>query len=127
MGNRIFRSFNEPAIRDGVDFDERWNGEDHGLITAWEVGRELRETKPDLAKHAENGALPELNWKGGVKKKLKYKKYGTLYYLAQWQGLRGEDLDIETDKEVTMTCSKEDQEVVYTADSKKWSKSYEPK
>ena len=59
----------------------------------WEVGRELREKKPELARRAENGELPALGWKGGVETKTKKGEiYGTLFYLAQWQGLRGDDL-----------------------------------
>lgn len=41
-----------------------------------------------------------MGWKGSVENKtIKGEKYGTLYYLAQWQGLRGENLDIEPSEE----------------------------
>ena len=91
MSQRIQRSHKEPK-RKGLSWDERWKGEDKGLITCWEVGRELREKEPDLAIRAKNGELPVLGWKGGVEKKTKKgEKYGTLFYLAQWQGLRGNE------------------------------------
>ena len=53
--------------------------------------------------------------------KLTVKKYGTLNYLAQWQGLRGDDLDIEPDQEYELTCSKTGMAVTFTADSSSWS------
>ena len=91
MSQRVFRSYKEPK-REGLSWDERWKGEDRGLIRCWEVGRELREKEPELASRAGNGELPVLGWKGGVEKKTKKgEKYGTLFYLAQWQGLRGND------------------------------------
>jgi len=64
MNQRIQRSQNEPK-REGLSWDEHWRGEDNGLITCWEVGRELREKEPELATRAENGELPVLGWKGG--------------------------------------------------------------
>jgi len=95
MSQRIQRSHKEPK-RKGLSWDERWKGEDKGLITCWEVGRELREKEPDLAIRAKNGELPVLGWKGGVEKKTKKgEKYGTLFYLAQWQGLRGNELPMQ--------------------------------
>ena len=120
MANHICRSQGEP-IREGLSFEERWKGPDHGLITAWEVGRRRRKEMPEIAKRAANGELPVSAWKGGVEKTLKKKaKFGTLEYLAEWQGLRGEDLDIDLDEEVTLVCSRTGMEVTYTSDSKKY-------
>jgi hypothetical protein len=120
MSQRIIRSIREP-IRKDLTWDERWRGEDHGLITSWEVGRALREKDPDLARRAEDGELPVLGWKGGVEKKLKIGlKYGTLNYLAEWQGLRGEDLDIDPTQEVTLFCSRTGMKVVYTPEASKY-------
>jgi hypothetical protein len=120
MTNRVFRSITEP-IREGLSFEERWRGADRGLITAWEVGRRGRNAHPEVAKRASKGELPVSGWKGGVDKKLKKKhKFGTLTYLAEWQGLRGEDLDIGLDDEVTLTCSRTGMSVTYTSDSKKY-------
>lgn len=120
MNQRIFRSYKEPK-REGLSWDERWKGCDKGLITCWEVGRELSQKNPGLAERARNGELPILGWKGGVEKKIKKKeKYGTLYYLAQWQGLRGEDLDIDLTKETELVCSRTGMKIIYTNDVKKY-------
>ena len=120
MSQRIFRSYNEPK-REGLSWYERWKGEDKGLITCWEVGRELRKKEPELASQAENGELPVLGWKGGVEIKTKKdEKYGTLFYLAQWQGLRGDDLDIDISQELSLTCSRFGIRVIYTGDWKKY-------
>jgi len=119
MSQRIYRSYKEP-IREGLSWEELWRGEDEGLITCWEVGRKIRERDPDLAKRVENGELPILGWKGGVEKKIKKKKYGTLNYLAAWQGLRGEDLDIDLSQEPELICSKTGMKVIYTGDVNKY-------
>ncbi len=95
-------------------------GTDNGLITCWEVGRINRIKSPELAARAMNGELPVLPWKGGVEKKLKKEKYGSLYYLAQWQGLRNEDLDIDTSEERRITCIKTGMTVIYTGDASKY-------
>ena len=82
MNQRIHRSHKEPK-REGLSWDERWKGKDKGLITCWEVGRELREKEPELASRAEKGELPVLGWKGVEKKTKKGEKYGTLFHLAR--------------------------------------------
>ena len=106
MNERIIRSCTEHE-REGLSWDERWRGPDKGLITCWEVGREWSQKKPKLAVKARNGELPSMGWKGGVKKETKEReKYGTLNYLAQWQGIRGDDLDIELSEEPEIVCSK---------------------
>ncbi len=120
MNQRIHRSHKEPK-REGLSWDERWKGKDKGLITCWEVGRELREKEPELAFRAEKGELPVLGWKGGVEKKTKKgEKYGTLFYLAQWQGLRGDDLDIDLSQQPELVCTKTGMRVIYTDDLKKY-------
>lgn len=122
MSPRIYRSYKEPK-REGLSWEERWIGDDRGLITCWELGREIREKEPKLARRAENGELPVLVWKGGVEKKTKKSgKYGTLYYLAQWQGLRGEDLNMDLSEESELICSKTGVKVIYTGDVKKYGK-----
>ncbi len=121
MNNRIFRSISE-SIRVEPSYDERWNGDDKGLITCWEVGRKKRESEYDLVKKVENNELPALGWKGGADETLQKKeKFGSLNYLAQWQGLRGKDLDIFLSEEVTMQCSKTGMVITYTPDSTKYS------
>jgi hypothetical protein len=120
MSQRIYRSWNEPK-REALSWNERWKGEDTGLILCWEVGREIRERAPELAKRAENGELPVMGWKGGAEKRTREGvKYGTLYYLAQWQGLRGEDLDIDLSEEPEVVCSRTGMKVIFTCDDKKY-------
>ena len=67
------------------------------------------------------GELPPLGWKGGVERKLKAReKIGTLMYLAQWQGLRGEDLDIDTEAEPQHVCTRTGMRVIFTGDYEKY-------
>lgn len=121
MNQRVYRSIEEP-IRNEPSFEERWRGPDKGLITCWEVGRIRSIEKPDLAEKAKRGELPMLGWKGGVSKQLKLKeKYGTLNYLALWQGIRGEDLDIDVSKEKEIICSATKIKVTFTSDASKYS------
>ncbi len=120
MSDRVFRSVDEP-IREHISWSQRWEGRDRGLITCWEVGRRKRDKEPVLAEKASRGELPVLGWKGGVEKSIKKgEKLGTLYYLAQWQGLRGEDLDIDLNDEPEITCSRTAVKVVFTGDVKKY-------
>jgi hypothetical protein len=137
---RLRRSITEP-IREGQSWNELWRAPDRGLICCWERGRQKRGKgtdeefaelslvnfdppphrwnmpRPDLAARAENGELVPLAWKGGVAKKLQADtvKHGTLSYLATWQGLRGEDLDIDLEGEVLIVCSKTGQAVLFGA------------
>lgn len=94
MASRLHRSIKTP-IRTGLSWDERWLGPDDGLVWCWERGRQKREEDPTLATKAEQGELVSLAW-----------KRGTLEYLATWQGLRCEDLDIAVDDVVEMVCKK---------------------
>jgi len=120
MSKHIYRSRHEP-IRGNLSFDERWRGPDNGLITCWEVGRRRSVESPDLAQQTKDGELPPLGWKGGVEKKTqKGGKYGCLNYLAEWQGLRGEDLDIDLNEEREIICSKTGMKVIYTGDAMKY-------
>lgn len=115
---RIWRSIQEP-VNEVLDYDERINGDDKGLINAWQVGRRLAERDPEVAAKARNGELPVLGVKGGVERKINAEKTGSLWYLAQWQGLRGDDLDIDMDAAVTMVCSRTGMKVLYTLDINK--------
>ncbi len=123
MREHIYRSIREP-IREHLTFAERWRGPDKGLITCWEVGRKLSESEPGLAERAKKGELPVLGWKGGVTKKIA-NKIGTFQYLAQWQGLRGEDLDIDLSKECILICSKTETKVNFINNSEGFSDSQE--
>ncbi len=107
--------------RDGLSTQQLWKGDDQGLIVSWEVGRDLAKVDPKLAERVQRGELPILGWKGGVAKKLKSgKKYGTLRYLAMLQGLRCEDLHIDTGQETELVCSRTGVTVTYTADASKY-------
>ena len=115
----IQRSSSEP-IRVKLSWEETWQGSDGGLIKNWEVGRALAMLNPELASRAMAGELPPLNWKGGVDRALvKREKFGSLRYLAQWQGLRGEDLSIAINEEVTIKCAKTHMIVIFTPDVQK--------
>lgn len=117
---KIHRSIAEP-IRANTKWDERWNSDGGGLIACWERGREKRLEDPALAARAVDGQLVVLPWKGGVEKATKRKqKYGTLFYLAMWQGLRGEDLDVDLSEETTLNCTATGMTVVFTNDPSKY-------
>jgi len=104
-----------------MEWEQRWNGADIGLIACWERGLEKRLEDPTFATLATGGKLVVLPWKGGVEKAIKKKqKYGTLFYLAMWQGLRGEDLDIDPEEEVVLKCSETGMTVVFTGDTAKY-------
>lgn len=115
----IQRSHAEPA-RSRLSWHDTWQGPDSGLIKNWEIGRKLAIHNPDLASRTWAGELPPLNWKGGSDRTLvKREKFGSLRYLAQWQGLRGEDLSISLDSEVTIKCAKTQMIVTFTPDIRK--------
>lgn len=117
---KTHRSANE-ELRQHPNWQERWNGVDQGLVTCWERGREKRLEEPSLASEADNGRLVVLPWKGGVEKATKKKqKFGTLFYLAMWQGLRGEDLNIDATSDISVTCAVTGTTVVFTNDVAKY-------
>ncbi|CAL2083982.1 hypothetical protein [Tenacibaculum sp. 190524A02b] len=116
---KIYRSFKEPD-RENLTWKETWEKEDKGLIKNYEIGRSLGLKYPELVEKAKRGELPALGYKGGVDKVLKMKeKIGALNYVAKWQALRGEDLDIDLDKELVLTCSKTGVRVLFTMDLEK--------
>lgn len=113
METNFFRSIQEPK-REGLTWEELWKSADSGLITCWERGRHKAIENPELSECCKNGELPVLAWKGGVKKKIKGRKYGSLFYLATWQGLRGEDLNISLQEEKTIICARTQVQVLFT-------------
>jgi hypothetical protein len=120
MSQRIHRPIASP-LRSGLTRDELWEAADKGLIKCWEIGRQRATRFPDLAQRCRADELPVLGWKGGVSRSLKKnEKYGSLKYLAQWQGLRGEDLDIDLGLERVMTCSRTKMVVTFTPDRSKY-------
>jgi len=113
---KINRLITEP-IRQYLTWDERWESTDRGLVACWERGRAKSFEDATFAQQARNGQLMILPWKGGFKKAVKKThKYGSFYYLAMWQGLRGDDLNIDTENEPTLTCSVTSMTVVFTND-----------
>lgn len=117
---KIHKSITEP-IRETATWDERWNAFDRGLVACWERGREKRIEDPLIAAQASAGQLVVLPWKGGVDRALKKKqKFGTLFYLAMWQGLRGKDLNIKTNEEVVLNCTTTGMTVIFTNDVVKY-------
>ena len=117
---KIHRSITVP-VRGGLTTEERWHAPDQGLIASWERGLEKSREDPELAAQARAGQLVVLPWKGGVEKVLKKKdKYGPLRYLAMWQGLRGDDLDIDLEAETSVTCSVTKMRVTFTNDARKY-------
>lgn len=112
---------NTTPPRTGLTREDLWEGHDRGLIKCWEIGRDRALKFPELAQRCLAGELPVLGWKGGVSRSLKKTaKFGCLKYLAQWQGLRGEDLDIDLTQERTLTCSSTNMIVTFTPDRAKY-------
>jgi len=117
---KIYMAADAPS-RTGLGTSELWSGEDRGLVACWERGREKAGEDPALAARAKDGELVSLPWRGGVEQELKGgTKYGTLRYLAMWQGLRGDALDIDTDAEPWIRCSRFGVEVTFTASAEKY-------
>lgn len=110
---KVYKSIND-TIRKDATFDERWGSLESSLISAWESGRVNRDKSfKELLPLLEKGALPKLSFKGGhimppyKNETPKYKfKYGTFNYLAQLQGLLGQDLDIDVQgtEDVELVC-----------------------
>lgn len=102
---KVERSING-AFRVAQDWESRWGDLEQSLVSAWERGREKNAEDPELAERARLGQLVILPWRGGVEKAIqRIDKVGTHLYVAMWQGLRGDDLDIDTCVESSMTCS----------------------
>lgn len=118
---QIVRAIKEP-LRVNLSWNERWQGPDKGIISAWETGRAEATNAPKMAERAKSGELVVFIWKGGFAKKLVLtKRFGSLLYLAAWQGLRGEDLNVDLNEERTITCTKTGMIVTFTMDSTKFS------
>ena len=116
----INRSIVEP-VRLNPNWEERQGDFTQGLITSWERGREKSIEEPALASRALNGELVVLPWRGGVEKEIQKKlKFGAFNYLAMWQGLRSEDLNIDVEDEPELTCTATKMTVVFTTDLAKF-------
>jgi hypothetical protein len=108
------------ARRGELTWEQLWKGPDAGIIASWERGLEKRTEDAAMAQRALSGELLVLPWKGGVERPIKARKYGTFLYLAMWQGLRGEPLNIETSQEVTLVCARTQMQVTYTSNRAKY-------
>lgn len=116
---RLFVPAGSP-IRQGLTQEQRWSGQDRGLIWCWEMGRTMAVDHPEVASKAKMGHLIPLIWKGGCDRKLKGEKYGSMSYLAMWMGLRGDHLDLDLSVERPVTCVQTGTVVVFTSDSSKF-------
>lgn len=68
----------------------------------------------DVQQRVEAGELPILTFAGGItpRPNLKMrKKKGSLFYLAMWKGLRGEDLEIDIGRTYVLKCARTGVEV----------------
>jgi hypothetical protein len=119
----VQRAIHQP-IRSSLVWKDTWESSDGGLIKCWEIGRQRALADPDLAQRCRDGQLPVLGWKGGHSRVLKKNvKFGSLNYLAQWQGLRTEDLHIDRRVEITLTCSITGMHTTFTASQEKYANS----
>jgi len=115
----VISFFNNPPCLPN-SYDLKWAGPDKGLIAAWLRGIEKSEENPEIAAACRRGELPVLAWAGGCEKRTKSaKKIGSLLYLATWQGLRGEDLHIDTEQERSVTCTRTLTTVTFTFETQK--------
>jgi hypothetical protein len=124
--------------RVGISPKAAYSGPDKGLIRAWEAGRELADSHPQLVKQALAGELPELPFQRGfsvpaetdkkresklenLRKTIvngkKVQRYGALHYFAMLCGLKGEGLELNTDESVEVQCARYGPIVNYTMDS----------
>lgn len=116
---RVECKISDPPVL-AVSFEERWHGPDQGLVCCWLRGLEKAKKDPELAEKAKRGELPVLAWKGGVEKRLKSGvKVGSINYVATWYGLRGEDLCLEIDAEIEITCSRTGVKVTFTSSTER--------
>ena len=121
---RIARRKPEPSHNE-LPWKERWEGPDGGLIACWERGREKATEDAALAAAAISGELVILPWKGSVDRPTKAgQKFGSLFYLAMWHGVRGAPLEIDMDADVTLTCARTGMAVTFTADQAKYSQQF---
>lgn len=115
----LIQNANTPPVP-SADYYERIEGPDQGLINAWVAGLDKRSSWVETAEKALAGELPVLPFRGGVEKRIKRTdKVGSLLYVAMWQGLRGEDLHLDTDTEISMTCARTGVPVLFTMDYNK--------
>lgn len=112
---KISHSINDRPVF-GDRWEDLWQGPDQGLLCSWVRGIEKGNQEPALAQAVRQGEFPALAWKGGGSAIKAGKRLGSLHYLATWQGLRGDDLDVDTEASTVMTCSLTGMIVTFTSD-----------
>lgn len=102
--------------------DVLWRGDDKGLIQAWEIGRRQSLDELGVAIRAKQGELPTSTiFQGGHDERLTTPvQFGSLHYYCMWVGWRCQDLEVDTDQEYPLVCSRTRMGVVFTIDSKKF-------
>lgn len=118
---KIVIPISESLRVDKTPFD-LWRNDDHGLIHAWELGRRQGTKSSILAEKATRGELPASNlFRGGYEERLTAPfQYGSLHYYCLWMGWKGVDLEVYTEREYPLVCTKTHMGVVYTLDSYKY-------
>ena len=109
-----------------------------GMGNALEIchttGKEIRESDPELAGRAEKGELAVLNWPGGCDAEASPpRQFGSLFYLAQWQGLRGEpwhgitgnNKNMSTTHPVGIKCAVSGVATIFIKDARKYLSAHE--
>jgi hypothetical protein len=112
-----------------VDPDLAARAEQGELVTlVWKGGTEnlMEIADPDLVPQAEEGELTSLPLQNGMKSlkldgtqddrktpKKPQPLVGSLKYMAMWQGLRNEDLDVALLSKTVITCTKTQRKVVF--------------
>ncbi len=120
MSNIIYKCKLDEIPSQYECWEKKWNGIDKGLIACWEAGRKIAETNSEILSSVQADELPILPWKGGFTKEINDKKpkYAPLFYLAMWQGIKGDDLHIDMDGEKSLTCSKTGMTSIFTFNHK---------
>lgn len=113
----VQRSASDQPDLTGASWETLWAGDDAGLICCWLRGIEKARQEPELAEAARRGELPVLAWKGGGDAIKAGKRLGALHYLATWQGLRGDDLQIDMEAGAQLTCARTGMVVTFTSDT----------
>ena len=109
-------------------------GAGNALEICHTTGKEMRNSDPKLAGRAERGELPVLYWPGGFDAEASPpRRFGSFFYLAQWQGLRGEqwhgitgkNRNMSTSHPVGIKCAATGMVTIFTKDARKYLSAHE--
>ena len=109
-------------------------GMGNALEICYTTGKEMRDSDPELAGRAKRGELPVLNWPGGFGAEASPpRRFGSFFYLAQWQGLRGEqwhgitgkNRNMSTSHPVGIKCAVTGMVTIFTKDARKYLSAHE--